>query len=327
MKHLYRRALGAASLVPAVLAAVGLSAAAAQADEVTLRGTTAFAQGTTFSRPYEAFVDWINEKGKGVLQIQTVGGPEAMPPFEVGNAVSAGVVDVANVTAAFYTNILPMGDALKLARNTIQEQRANGCYDTIDALHRERIGVKYLARTGDHVNFHLYLTKPVEGPDLSGLTIRTTPVYQAMFEALDATLVTTPPGDVYTALERGTIDGYGWPIQGVLDLGWEEQTKYRVDPGFYQVDVNILVNQERWDSLTDAQRALLEEGARWIEARNAENLEINAAEAKKQAAAGIEVIALDGADRQRWLDTAQDAGWAKVEAIDAEAAAALRACL
>ena len=182
----------------AVLLAASFSAGPALAEEVTLRGTTAFALGTTFSRPYEAFVDWINKNGKGVLQIQTVGGPEAMPPFEVGNAVSSGVVDIANVTAAFYTNILPMGDALKLAENTIQDQRANGCYDKVDAMHQSQMNVKYLGRTGDHVNFHLYLTKPITGADLSGLTIRTTPVYQAMFQTLGANLIRTPPGDVYT---------------------------------------------------------------------------------------------------------------------------------
>ncbi len=305
----------------------GLTAGTALAEEVTLRGTTSFAQGTTFSRPYEAFANWINENGKGVLQIQTVGGPEAMPPFEVGNAVSTGVVDIANVTAAFYTNILPMGDALKLAENTIQDQRANGCFDKVDALHQKQMNVKYLGRTGDHINFHLYLTKPITGADLSGLTIRTTPVYQAMFLALGATPVTTPPGDVYTALERGTIDGYGWPIQGVLDLGWDEQTKYRVDPGFYQVDVEILVNLDRWNSLNDEQKALLQQGIEWLEAKNADNIAVNEAEAKKQVEAGIEVITLSDAESEKWLTTARDAGWAAVSKVDAALADDLRSCM
>ncbi|WP_099867691.1 TRAP transporter substrate-binding protein DctP [Pararhizobium haloflavum] len=308
-------------------AAFAVTVGYAQAEEVTLRGATGFATGTAFSRPYEAFVDWINENGEGVLQIQNVGGPESVPPFELGNSVSSGVVDIANVTAAFYTNMLPEGDALKLARNTIQEQRENGCYETIDTLHQERMNVKYLGRTGDHVNFHLYTTQPLETADLSGLTIRTTPVYQAMFEALGATPVTTPPGDVYTALERGTIDGYGWPIQGVLDLGWEEQTGYRIDPGFYQVDVNILVNLDRWESLDDEQRALLEEGMAWLEAQNENNLTINEEEAAKQAEAGIETIELSEEEQAKWLDAAETAGWDAISAVNADVAETLRGCL
>ena len=310
-----------------LIAAAVLASMPALADEVTLRGVSAFNLGTTFSRPFEAFVDWVNERGRGVLRIQLVGGPEAMPPFEVGNAVSTGVVDIANSTSAYYPGLVPTGDALHLATNTVQDQRANGCFDRIDAIHREQMNVKYLARTGDHIQFHLYLTKPIERPDLTGLIIRTTPVYRAMFEKLGATLVRTAPGEVYAALERGAIDGYGWPLQGVTDLGWQEQTRYRVDPGFYQVDVNFLVNLDTWNSLNAAQRTVLAEGAAWIEARNRDNVEINSAEAEKQAEAGVEVIIFSEAGTDYWLETAQTEGWAIVAGYDAGIARDLQACL
>lgn len=308
----------------ALVIAIGIPAAA---QEVTLRGVTAFATGTTFSRPFEAFVERVNETGKDVVQITYVGGPEAVPTFELGNAVSSGVVDIANNTTAFYTNLLPLGDALHLATNTIQDQRANGCYEIIDDLHQQQMNVKFLARTGDNIQFHLYTTKPVEGTDLSGMTLRTTPVYRAMFEALGATTVSTAPGEVYTALERGTIDGYGWPIQGVLDLGWDEKTSYRVDPGFYQVDVNFLVNLDVWNELSDEAKQVLEDAAVWTEQQNTSNIAINEAEAAKQVEAGIEVITFSDAVAQEWLSTAQSAGWAAVEKIDAAKAAELRACL
>lgn len=297
------------------------------AEERTLRAATAFALGTTFSRDFEAYVGWVNENGKGVVQIDLIGGPEAVPPFELGNAVQAGIVDIANNTSAFYTNLVPTGDAIHLAENTIQDQRANGCYTLIDTIHQEQMNVKYLAHVGDNMIFHLYTTKPVSGPDLSGLTIRTTPVYRAMFAKLGANLVRTAPGEVYSALERGAIDGYGWPSQGVLDLGWHERTKYRVDPGFYQVDVNFLVNLDVWNGLSDAQRAKLEEGAAWIEARNIENLEHNAREYERQAEAGIETITFSDDEAAKWLDTAQNEGWAVVEQVDADLAGKLRACL
>ena len=308
-------------------ASVALGAIAASAQQTTLRGASAFARGTTFSQPWEAFVERVNETGGGVIQIDYIGGPEAVPPFETGNAVQSGVVDIANVTSAFYPNLLPAGGALKLATNSIQDQRANGCYDLINDMHREQVNAHFLARTGDGIPFHLYLTQPIDGPDLSGLTIRTTPVYRAFFTELGANLVQTAPGEVYSALERGAIDGYGWPVQGMLDLGWEEQTTHRVDPGFYQVDVNILVNLDVWDGLTDAQRGVLEEAAAWVEGENANNEGINADERAAQEAAGIEVIQFDDAQTAAWLQSAQDAGWAEVAEIDPDAVAALRACL
>ena len=70
----------------------------------------------------------------------------------------------------------------------------------------------------------------------------------------------TAPGEVYTALERGVVDGYGWPITGIFDLGWQEKTKYRVDPGFYTAEVSVLVNKTTWDKLTEAQKSRAAQG-------------------------------------------------------------------
>jgi TRAP-type mannitol/chloroaromatic compound transport system substrate-binding protein len=113
------------------------------------------------------------------------------------------------------------------------ELRKNGGYDAMAALYAQKMNAIFLARLVDNNPFHLYLNKPIEKADLTGLKLRITPVYRDFFQALGATVVQTAPGEVYTALERGVVDGYGWPITGVFDLGWNEKTKYRVDPGFY----------------------------------------------------------------------------------------------
>jgi len=81
--------------------ALGMVAAAlvcpsALAQEVTLRAVTAFAEKTTYSRGFEKFIERVNSEGKGKIQINYIGGPKAMPPFEVGNALKTGVVDIAN---------------------------------------------------------------------------------------------------------------------------------------------------------------------------------------------------------------------------------------
>ena len=102
----------------AALAALLLAASAAvtSAQEVTLKGITSFAEKTFYSRGFERFIEKVNADGKGVIQINYIGGPKAMPPFEVGNALKNGVVDIANVTGAFYTNVMPEADAWKLTR-------------------------------------------------------------------------------------------------------------------------------------------------------------------------------------------------------------------
>lgn len=314
-----------ASLGALTLTATSLLAAPLAAQEVTLRAVTAFATTTTFSRDFLAFVERVNAEGAGLVQIDLLGGPEAMPPFEVGSAVSNGVVDLANVTGAFYGNLLPLADALKLAEFTAAEMRENGAHDFINDLHEQRMNVHYLARTGVGTPFHIYLTQPIDGPSLDGLRIRTTSVYRAFIDALGGVPVQTAPGEVYTALERGQVEGYGWPAQGILDLGWHEHTRYRVDPGFYNVEVNLLVNLDTWNNrLNDEQRAFLTEMGIWTESLSDENPAINEAEYALQAEAGIETITLSPEDAERWLTTAYDAAWAVAEGVDAEAAAEMR---
>jgi TRAP-type C4-dicarboxylate transport system substrate-binding protein len=314
-------------IASSVAIAVVFVATPAAAQEVVLRAVTAFQPGTAFSKPFESFVEKANAEGKGLVRINLIGGPSAIPPFEVGNAVSTGVVDIANVTSAFYTNLLPEGEALKLAERTIQEQRQNGAWELINQLHNQKMNAWYLARTGDGVPFHLYVNKPLAKADLSGLTLRVTPVYRSFFQALGANNVQTPPAEVYTSLERGVVDGYGWPIQGVLDLGWQTVTKARVDPGFYQVDVNVLVNLKKWQSLSEPQKAFMNKMATWLESTNANNAAINRNEAKRQADAGMQVITLSGAERDKWISTARTAGWEQVDRLAPANAKRLRELL
>jgi TRAP-type C4-dicarboxylate transport system substrate-binding protein len=282
----------------------------ALAQEVTLRAVSAFAEKTTYSRAFELFVERVNSAGKGVLQINYIGGPKAMPPFETGNALKSGVIDIANSTGAFYTNVMPEADAWKLTERPMSELRKSGGYDYMAQLYAEKMNAIFLARHVDGNPFHLYLTKPIASADLTGLKLRITPVYRDFFQALGATVVQTAPGEVYTALERGVVDGYGWPITGIFDLGWHEKTKYRVDPGFYSAEVSILVNKAAWDKLTDAQRGVLRKAGEQAEAEAvARFAEENAKDTKRQADAGIQTITFDAAAAAAYRTKAYQAGW------------------
>src|SRR5260370_14574860 len=148
-------------------------------------------------------------------------------------------------------------DGFKLKGKAMSEQRKNGTWDYINQLHNQKLGSQYLARQFHNVPFHIYLNKKIEKIDFSGLKIRVTPVYKDIVEAFGGAPITTPPGEVYTALERGVADGYGWPLTGIFDLGWDKGTKFRIAPPFYSVDVNALVNLDAWKALNAAQHHLL----------------------------------------------------------------------
>jgi TRAP-type C4-dicarboxylate transport system substrate-binding protein len=114
-------------------------------------------------------------------------------------------------------------------------------------------------------------------------------------------------------VERGTVDGLGWPLWGIEAWGWHKVLKYRVDPGFYSAEVSVLVNNDTWKKLSKAQQDVvtgamleLEEEFPKIRAAN------DAAARKIQADAGIQVIQLPPAEAAKWLKVAEDAGWEDV---------------
>ena len=293
----------------AAVAATFLAAAPAFAQQVTLRAVNAFPEGTYFARNFEAFVARVNEGGKGLVQINYVGGPKSIPTLEQGTALRNGVVDMANSTSSFLTGIVPEALALHYTPYTTAQLRASGAIERINTIFEEK-GLHYFARSSEGFQMHVYSNKPITGTDLGGMRIRGVPSFKPFFAKLNANMINIPPGEVYTALERGVVDGYGWPLMGIFDLGWQERTRYRVDPGFYNVEVSIYFNLAAWRRLTPPQREFLEKQREWLENANLQAAAKDIpAEREKQEKAGIQVIRFPAADEQRYLKMAYDSAW------------------
>jgi TRAP-type C4-dicarboxylate transport system substrate-binding protein len=289
--------------------ALAVPALGAQAQEITLKAVNAFQEGTYFARNFERFIKKVNEEGKGIVQINYIGGPKAIPTFEQGNALRNGVVDLANTTTSFTASIAPEGLALNYTTQTIAESRKNGALDYLNKVLMDK-GLYYFAKTGEGIQYYIYSNKRIDKADLTGLKLRIAPIYRDFFQKLGANVLQIAPGEVYTALERGVVDGYGWPLIGIFDLGWHEKTKFRLEPGFYTIELGIQFSANTWKKLTPAQRTFLEKQGAWLESENAEIARRDSAEEiKKQTAAGIQVVKMDDAQAKVFLKTSMDAAW------------------
>ncbi len=295
----------------ALLAAgIVLAPALCAAQETTLRLVSAFPENSYYVKRLADWTQQVNAEGKGLLQIEFTGGPNAIPSFEVGKAVKSGAVDMAMSSGAFYTNVMPEADALKLTQIPIAEQRRNGAYELINRIWNRKANMQYLGRIVEHMPFHLYLTKKIDKPDLTGLRISVTPVHRPFFQMLGAAVVTTPPAGVYAELASGAVDGYGWPIGGIFDLNWQEKTRSRVDPGFYDAEVSLVMNLDAWRRLSAPQQEYLMKQVLALEAKNDDWYRYAEAEARRQARAGIETISFDPVTSKQYVDTAYRTAWA-----------------
>ena len=89
---------------------------------------------------------------------------------------------------------------------------------------------------------------------MNGLKIRVTPIYRAMVEALGGAAVTSPPAEVYTLMERNTVDGSaGRPGRHLrLQLGEGDEVPRR--PAFYSAALHTLINLGVWNKLGAEQK-------------------------------------------------------------------------
>lgn len=213
------------------------------------------------------FYDWVKETNKqcaGKVHISVVG-PSAIASLEQWHALKDGVVDMDYGPTTYMRGALPAGDVLDLAENTPAEQRKNGARKLLVAYFKAHVNAMYLTHILNGVHFYLYTTKPAVNGRFDGFRLRSVPVYDDFFRSLGATTQRMGAPSVYTALQRGVIDGYGWPLWGISDFGWQKFTKYRYGPGFFNASTPIIMNLDRWNKLDKAQRGCIRGMALWLE--------------------------------------------------------------
>ncbi|MDQ0314491.1 TRAP transporter substrate-binding protein DctP [Amorphus orientalis] len=297
---------------------------AAQAADVTLRVGTFLPTQGVWHEPLAHFIETANDNDVGVT-LEIVADPSAVSPFQLGEAVSSGVIDVAYMSGAFYTTLVPEADALKLLNVPVAELRENGAMDLIDEVHRQKMGTHFLGKLGDEIDYYIYTGVKIDEPDFSGLDVRGQPAYRPFLEALGANVVQMPGSEIYSAMESGVVDGYAWPLWGIQDLGLLEVTKFRIEPGFYNSEIAVLVNEDAWSGLDDAQRsvvtqAMIETEQWFIDYRN----RVDAQQRSVQADAGIETITFSEEEGRAFRKTANDAAWTVIEERTPDFAAAVK---
>ncbi len=317
------------SLLFAGLVAVIAGSAAAQ--EVVLNAVHFTPTQNGYAQSFLRFVEKVNERGKGVVQIQVRGGPEVIPPNQQGAAQKNGLIDMINCPPGLYLELVPEGEVFSSSTKSPQEIRDNGGWEAISKIFAEKGNAHLLAHVDAGAGFHVFTVNeptptPDGGVDWSAFQIRSSPLYKAFLESLGATVIVQGPGDVYTSLERGVVNANAYSIVGYSSFGWDKFTKFRIDPSFFQTDVLISMNKAKWDSLSEEAKTILNEVA--LEHEKA-SFEANVAETKKQGdamiAAGQKVVELTGEGRDKYLAAAEKASWDRMTERDPTNVEALRA--
>jgi TRAP-type C4-dicarboxylate transport system substrate-binding protein len=247
--------------------ALGAMVAAPAVAQDTISATHVFPASLIYSRSFLEYVKKANEAGKGVYTIQVRGGPEAIGMMEQPGAVRSGVVDMVYTACAFYAAVVPECDALSASSIDGPTARKNGGTELFNQIHQKRMGVYLLGWVDSGIRFSLWSTKEPKLDstghlDIKGFKVRGNPIYNAFLtNYLGAQVINLNSPELYTALERGTVELTAWTQIGTMDLNWDRYLKYRVLPDFFSTDLVILVNQKKWQSLSPKTREILQRTA------------------------------------------------------------------
>lgn len=279
------------------------------AKEIELKISSAFDLNRNTELGLRMFIERINDLGAGKVKLNYVGGPSAIPPFELIEALRNGTVDLAASPGSYYSPQVPEAGAMYLSRISAWDERENGAYALFNEVIQKKANAYYLGRYNTTYKFNFYTQKKVEKiTDFKGLKIRVSPVYKAFLNRLGGVPIAMPHSEIYTALERGVVDGMGGTNFDIMDKGWHEHLKYIIDPSFYGSDTTILVNLDVWKKLPEDVRLLMESVILKVERDSGlKLLEIIRQERQDLMKAGLQVITI--ASPEAYVDMAYDAAW------------------
>lgn len=304
--------------------------AAAASPEIRLTLVSSWSKRQNFAIEFQNYLDAVNEAGRGIVQIDYLGGPEVIPEQQQLYALRRGVIDMEFGGVTYYRGLLPEGDAIFGSTLTPMQARANGALEALQPYWAERINAYLIGWLQSGIGVNLYLADAPRFdaaglPDLSGLKIRTSPSNREMLLALGARTVQIPVRDIYTALQRGTVDGLAYTSSGMPELGVERFIRYRLEPSVLQLAVCLQINLDRWRSLPPAAQRVLEEQAVLYEQRARADFAVREArDIELMARAGMQTVTLDAEAGEAYRRLAHDEVWGRLARRAPEAAARLR---
>ena len=213
---------------------------------------------------------------------------------------------------------------------TPMEARASGALDALQPYWEERINARLIGWMQSGIGPNIYLSEAPrfreDGlPDLSGLKIRTSPTNVELLKALDARAVQIAVKEIYTAFQRGTVDGLAWPTIGFPDLGIGDFVHYRIDPDVLQLAITLQINLDTWNALPeDARDILINQAVIYEQQSRADLFTIMEREVYELDAAGFNSVELPDDVAIRWRDFAHEVVWQRFADRAPESAAQLK---
>ena len=187
-----------------------------------------------------------------------ISGPEVIPGFEQLQPVKAGVFDILFTHGVYHMGSKGLAALTDALNADPVGKRSSGVWDHLDKFYQKTHGLKLLAISANSSKgYHIFLKKPISDGNWKGRKIRGTQTYHGVIRLFGGEPVVMPGSQVYSALEKGVVDGAAWPAAGMLSMKHYEVAKFKVRPTFGTSTLPILMNMNSWKKLTKEEQSIL----------------------------------------------------------------------
>lgn len=292
-------------------------AAPADAKEVVLRAIAAWPLSCDCDLMYKEYIKRVNKNGKGVVQVRLLGGPEVAPAFEQFQALRTGIADMTHSAGAYYAGETIEGAAMSLVKpddiyKWLEALRKTAAMEIINEAYAKKSSTRFVGILVGGTGFRFLMAKPIANlDDLKGKRIRASGAQDARaIQYLGGSPQTIPANELYTALQRGVVDGAYRAPNDAWSFGERDVYKAMIATPMQLSPGGVYIATRVWDKLPEAAKKVLSETAEGME-REVLDYYYNADQAsiKKLQANGMKLIQVDDAAKKR-LAAARNAYWA-----------------
>jgi len=259
------------SAAGAAATAVAAPAIAQSSPEIKWRLTSSFPKSLdTLYGGAEFFAKQVAEMTDNKFQIQTFAAGEIIPALQALDEASSGTVEIAHTAAYYYVGKDPTFAIYASVPFGLNARQQNSWWYQGGGMELgneffKKFNVFGLQSGNTGTQMGGWFRKEIKTvADLSGLKFRIGGIAGQVMQKVGAVPQQLGGGDIYPALEKGTIDAAEWV--GPYDdekLGFQKVAKYYYYPGFWEggTAIHNLVNLAKWNSLPKAYQSVLSNAA------------------------------------------------------------------
>ncbi len=218
----------------------------------------------------DVFAKKVSDMTGGKFQISTHAGGELMPAFGVVDGVQGGTVEMAH-TAPYYffgkDETFAIGCAIPFGLNSRQMTAWMYEGNGLKLMREFYAGYNIVNFPGGNTGAQMggWYRKEIKSvADIKGLKMRIGGFAGKVLERMGGVPQNIPGGEIYQALEKGTIDAAEWvgPYDD-LKLGFNKVAPHYYYPGWWEggPQLDFMINDKAWNSLTPDYKAIVEAAA------------------------------------------------------------------